>query len=322
MLSTQRLFGLHRSSQPARTGARYRRLHPALYAAVPLIVVAAVLGAGIASASASTPGNCESDWCSGADGDTAANVQGNAPQIYLGEIGSYTHDFDGISGPCPQFPGGLCFDNSTAENAYARWNTSHPTGMGVQYFYLLGGYDTNRGGLDAYCWGWAQGQAAISEVESGDPSDYIPSAYFIVADIEDSSWSSSYTADDRLVFNGFADYVAGKSSADSGCTSTNPLGPFQYAVYSAPDVFNPAFGSSGDLPNTPIWTWEYYCRSTWPGGTWTPSSNSSLNAQFDWASSKYHWGWQFYNTCSSPDYDEFYEPMYMAVYGTDWGTQP
>jgi len=322
MLSMRRLFGLPRSSQPARTTQPYRRLRPASYAAVPLIVSAAVLGAGVASASAATPGNCESDWCSGSDSSTGANIQGNGPQVYVGEVGTYTRDFDGISGPCPQYAGGMCFNNTAAQNAYARWNTTHPTGMGVQYYYLLGGYGANRGGRDAYCWGWAQGQKAISEVEAGNPGDYLTGAYFLVADIEDSTWSSSNTANNRLVFNGFADYVAGRSSADSGCTSANPLGPLQYAVYSAPGVFNPAFGSSGNLPNTPIWTWEYYCRDSWPGGTWTPSSNSSDNAQFNWASSNYHWGWQFYNTCSSQDYDEFYEPMYMPVFGVNWGVTP
>lgn len=47
---------------------------------------------------------CGSQGCSGSDGSTGLNQQGNAPQVYIGEIGSFAHDFFGNSGPCPSDP--------------------------------------------------------------------------------------------------------------------------------------------------------------------------------------------------------------------------
>ncbi len=284
----------------------------------------------ISEAGASTH-SCVSNWCSGSDTNTSSNSKGNSPQIYLGEVGVYYSDpyITGSTshpGPCTKTGtnvDGSCFNATGALNANLR--AAAGTGVGTQYFYLLGGpnstYEPKYG--SPYCFGWAQGNYAVYYGSStsyfGDYWDY---AVQIYADIEQNAafgWygGSSVTASqmsmNRKVINGFEDYVAGQDSTDSLCSGTNGL-PFQYGVYSAPYQWSFMFGSVaggtyGVLAHTFIWTYESQLSTDVDPGSFS-------SAQW-FASSSSNVGYQFYQ---GPDHDLFYEPQYMPVFGTTWGT--
>jgi hypothetical protein len=253
---------------------------------------------------------CGSDWCSGSDTSTRYNTEGNNPQIYFGEVGYYYHDLGGGgSGPCTGDPGESCFDTDAANGANSRWSAN--TGLGTQFYYLAGGADSVLEGnySSAYCFGWAQGRDAEAHIADyfGDWDD---SAWWLAIDVEQDNtfgWSSSTKTANRDVFDGFTDAIAGRSDAGSCGGSTS--GAFQQEAYSSPDQWSYSFGSTeGNIPNTPIWTYEYCCTSTYP---------QSYNNADPWGNSDYLEGWQF---DQNPDYDVVYEPAYLPVFGIYLGS--
>jgi hypothetical protein len=269
-----------------------------------LLGICAAQGVVAAVASAHT---CGSNWCSGADSNTSTNIQGNGPQIYTGEVGVYYCDLSGSY--CSAF-------NSTgANNAYTRWQDG--TGMGVWYYYFDGGASSSYEPEypSPYCFGWAQGYDAVTDAH-GHFSQYYPSAWVMSMDIESPTsygWYDSTQAQNRQVFNGFTDYVADKSSADSRCTYRDSSGyEFQYGVYSDNDDWTYAMGSYGtSIPGTIKWTYQYYCDTTWPG--------SFSDAEW-FADTSQRDEWQFLHNCVSPDYDVLYEPVYLPLYGISIGS--
>ncbi|MHB8264212.1 MAG: hypothetical protein ACYDGY_10815 [Acidimicrobiales bacterium] len=260
---------------------------------------------------------CVSNWCSGSDSSTPNNTQGNSDQIYNGEVGVYYADMGGNQGPCPSDPNpdGACFNVTAANNAMTRFNAAPPTGMGVFFYYLAGGsgseYAPNY--PSPYCFGWWQGYYSVTDAANYF-SSYYSSAWIMSIDIENGyGWQSSYggawsQAANRQVFNGFTDYVAGRTSADSACPGYNNTITYQYGVYSSPPMWSTAFGSYGGIPDTEVWTYEYCCTSVWPG--------SFNNAQW-FGGSNYNIQWQF---DQNPDYDVLYEPIYLPVFGTYIGS--
>src|SRR5579863_1492933 len=95
------------------------------------------------SASAHT---CGSNWCSGSDSNTATNQQGNGPQVYIGEVSTYSNDFYGTHG--------IAWTDSGVNSAISRYNGG--TGIGVEDYYFGGGSKANNQGVSAYCWGAMQ----------------------------------------------------------------------------------------------------------------------------------------------------------------------
>ncbi len=161
-----------------------------------------------------------------------------------------------------------------------------------------------------YCWGWNQGYTAVNHANN-TYSGYLVTAYLMAIDIEGYSgdgWSNAYQYPNRLVFNGFTDYVSGRTSQDpSHCNNTNTGVKYQYAVYSSPGEWSYSFGSYGTIGNTVEWTSEYCCLSSDPGSftqaQWFGGSNYDVEWQFD----------------ENPDYDLAYEPIYMPVFGVYLG---
>jgi hypothetical protein len=98
---------------------------------------------------------CGSNWCSGSDSTTASNIQGNGPQVYIGEVDTYQHNFYGVGGPCPGDPNNMCWSTTGANNAANRYNAG--TGIGVEDYYFRGGAAANNQGVTSYCWGAKQG---------------------------------------------------------------------------------------------------------------------------------------------------------------------
>jgi len=279
---------------------RPRALRLAAFSVAALLVIGVQIGTA-ASASAHT---CSSNWCSGSDGGTTYNVQGHNDQIYVGEVGIYCADLGNLCSPsCPGDPGGFCFNTTAANGASSRWSAG--TGIGVQFYYLGGGADSELEGnySSPYCFGWHQAVDAENQISSYF-SSYFYQAYFVFLDIEQNGtfgWSNTAQSANRQVFNGFWDNIAGKAPAQDCSGSTT--GGYQPATYSAPAQWSYSFGSYGSIPNTPIWTYEYCCSGSWPG---------SYDNADSFGGSNYMAGWQF---DQSPDYDVFYEPEYLPYYG-------
>jgi len=250
---------------------------------------------------------CGSNWCSGADGNTSSNVQGNGPQIYTGEVGTYFCDFGGSN--C-----NAAFNGAGANNAYSRWKAS--TGMGVWYYYFTAGAGISYESAypSPYCFGWAQGYHAVVDAHNHF-SQYYPSAWVMSMDIESPTsygWYSSTQAQNRQVFDG----LAGRGSADSRCTYRDGSGyNFQYGVYSDNSDWSYAMGSYGNsIPGTLKWTYQYSCYGSWPGSF----------VQAEWfADNNIREVWQYLHDCSAAgghDYDVLYEPVYLPLYGITIGT--
>jgi hypothetical protein len=320
------------TSESATQIVRLSRLIPRLVriAAGSLLLVAiSTIAIGVEAASAHT---CGTNWCSGSDDSTSTNVQGNGPQIYIGEVGVYYSDptITGSSshnGPCSKSssnPDGACFSSTGASSANTR--AAAGTGLGTQYNWLLGGpastYAAQYG--SPYCFGWVQGGISILYGTSTSYfGNYWTYSYLMFADIEQASSDGWYNGSsitsaqeqaNRQVINGFEDYVAGRSSADPTNCSGTPNGlPYQYGVYSQPSTWVSIFGSAaggtyGQLPNTPIWTIDIATSDTDPG------SFSGVG----WiASSSYNDGDQFWE---NPDHDLFYEPIYLPIFSSYIGS--
>jgi hypothetical protein len=269
---------------------------------------------------ASATGNCGS-YCSGADSSSGVNIEGNNPQDYGGEVGTYLFNFGGTGGPCPAWTNGMCFNTAGAANAITRW--SQGGGIGVFYYYLTAGPASTRNpGYDSYCWGWEQGyEATLDAYDYYGSYLYDPSPSMMVLDLDDPvsnyGWytypNASEAAANRLVFNGFTDWVAGRTSADSNCAGQNGIWWFQYMLYGNPSTWQNIMPGQSSIPNTPIWTTEpNECTGSVPN---TMSPAASYNSPYDWGGySNYLEDWQF-QTCTGYDYDEGYNGWYMPVFG-------
>jgi hypothetical protein len=302
-----------------------------------LIVVCFSFVVPLASTDAgATTHTCGTNWCSGSDGATTTNVQGIADQIYLGEIGLYfSQPGMGTSGtgPCASTSGGnvpgadgSCFNGTAATNAAIRYTAD--TGMGVDFIWFGGGWGSEYAAAYStpYCFGWAQGYEAEEDVVNYYGS-YASNSDVMFMDIEQnntfgwqeaSSPNGQAAINNKDVFDGFSDFVAGRSSAQPSTCSSSHANVYQYGVYSAPDQWNYNFdasescgasgGSEGTLTHTYIWTYETQEADSFP---------SSFTHACFFASSDYDVGYQFH---ISPDHDEFYEPMPLYVLGGNWGS--
>ncbi|MGA3149550.1 MAG: hypothetical protein ABSF33_19065, partial [Acidimicrobiales bacterium] len=260
-------------------------------------------------------------YCSGADSDSSTNVGGNQPEDYIGEIGTAAFSAGGVDGPCPADLNGMCFDGSGALGAVYRYQ--HSTGIGVAYYYVAYGPTSSYkpSSMSAYCWGWAQGYAAVVYAVN-NYSSYLAYPYLsmMVMDIEGEGidgWSTDFLGDNRLVFNGFTDFVAGRASADSGCPGQQDTYFFQYMLYTSSNTWGYLCSSSADdsILNTPIWTTEPYNAY---GHSSLPSSmNPAVTYTPLWSTySDYLENWQFYES-SSPDYDMGFNAWYMPYFGSN-----
>ena len=93
-----------------------------------MLIAAWINMAAIAPAQAAT--QCQNEWCSGADSNTATNIQGKAPQVHGGEVGYYG------AAPCPNLPYGDCFSTTGASGANQRAVAN--TGLGTFFYYYWG----------------------------------------------------------------------------------------------------------------------------------------------------------------------------------------
>ena len=239
---------------------------------------------------------CGSNWCSGSDSNTATNQQGNGPQVYIGEVSTYTNDFYGTSG--------IAWNNTGANSAVSRYNAG--TGIGVEDYYFGGGSGANNQNVSAYCWGAMQGYHQEYDMWYYHNSfwTYQHLAFLDIEDpISNYGWFRTQQAANRDVFNGWSDFVAARQPCGLGYVDTS-----QYGVYSSPSAWNNATGSSS-IANTYIWTYETCCTSAWPGASW--------GGRAQWfGSSSYNWGLQFEQ---SPDWNDVYEPDYFPVLGITLG---
>lgn len=251
---------------------------------------------------------CGTGGCSGSDGSQGTNQQGNAPQVYIGEIGTFAHDFFGNSGPCPSDPAGMCFNTAGASGADSRQAAG--TGVGVVGYYFGGGARyASSVGLTDFCWGWAQGAAAVDDVFANN--DFFGQYYSIdvqFIDVEGSYWASATDAANREVFNGFYDYVHDLPEESGQNCSQPEIGyAWQPAIFSSPNEWNSYLASAGTISGTPEWTSEYCCTGSYP---------ASLSGAEWFGSSQYEWLWQFDET---PDYDIMDAPQYVPALGIYWG---
>lgn len=286
-----------------------------------LLALATLSASAVALAAAGVAGahTCGDNWCSGSDSGTRYNAQGNDPQIYMGEVGVYYLDIGGSGAgnqPCPADPNNSCFNLSAANAAYSKWNAG--TGMGVMFYYFGGGaasqYEPQWG--SPYCFGWHQGKLAVADANKYF-SKYYSSAWLFALDIEQNNsfgWSNQTQHKNQEVEQGFDNYIDGVSSADpSNCTGTNTSFEYQHAVYSSPAQWSYSFGSSyGSIPNTPEWTSEWCCHSSYPQGF----GSGSTAAQW-FGGSNYHDMWQFNE---SPDQDNLFEPVFLPHWGFSIGS--
>lgn len=216
-------------------------------------------------------------------------MQGGNPQGYVGEVGTYYHDFLGNQGPCPGDPNQSCFNTCAANNA---------TGAGVFLYYFLGGPGVS--GQSPGAWGQAQAQQAVADAN----------AYFgawegnhaMGMDIEPAAagqygWTGN-AANDRAVFNGFFNYIK-----SIGWT------PFVYSSGTTPNggswTIAMGSGSYSSIPYTVTLTYETHNWCSWPSGGQFTNNPSGKNA--DWfGGSGYQWRWQF-GGCGQ-DWDMLYTP--------------
>ncbi|MHB8457362.1 MAG: hypothetical protein ACYDBS_06690, partial [Acidimicrobiales bacterium] len=250
---------------------------------------------------------------------TSQNVQGNTPQIYVGEIGEYYIKFGGQTNyPClrsSQNPEGGCFIGSAASGANNRYLNN--TGLGTSFYYIFGGPNSTfrPAGEDYYCWGQAQAKDMMN-LANGTAYEFrqyalIPAT--AVIDIEQpvtsfgwfaGSNGTLYQEANRQTFNGFSDWVAGRASADQNCSGRSPWAVYQPEVYTSQTAWYEMFSSGGNgngtygvISNTPVWTTQMNTNdsgcsayiSSQPG-SWNP--RSGCEADF-YGASNYHYMWQW-----------------------------
>lgn len=250
---------------------------------------------------------CGDIYCSGSDGTTRHDTQGTDPQFYGGEIGLWNVDFGSSSGPCGSYsnPDDSCFN--TAAAAAANTRAAAYTGVGTDFYYLGAGAGPSGpvGNYDSpYCWGWTQGHAAAHLAHGAPFHTYDTYAWLIVLDIEPSGhWDTGTKSQNADVVSGFRDYVEGFQPAESGCPHAYDSGEtYQFAIYSSPGQWSSSFSSTLHITNTPIWTYENCCTSTFPN-TYTGGNGAAW-----FGGSNYHFIWQF---GQNPDYDIAAEPWYL-----------
>lgn len=276
-----------------------------------VVAIAALLAWGVAPQAAAAH-TCGSNWCSGSDGSTQTNIQGNAPQVYIGEVGTYEHSFYGVDGPCPNsIYAGMCWSTAGADGAAQRYNAN--TGIGVEGYYFGGGPGVNNQGVSAICFGALQGYYAAYNMVTRF-NQWTSEQFMLAIDIEspvsDYGWEPAETSADRAVFNGFYDFVSDDNQCSSVDGGTNNVELSQPVIYSAPDAWESAMGSNGYIGNTPEWSYEKCCESSWPGADW-----GGLFQGF--GDTRYRWALQY---DQNPDYDDAYEPQYMPVWGFSLGS--
>ena len=298
-----------------------RRPRPVICAVLALSVVP--LNVVLLSPSASAATDYCGTFCSGADGTSGLNIANNKPQDYIGEVGTATYNWGGERGPCPTWWDGMCFNTAGANNAMTR--RSHKTGLGVAFYYVANGPKSRwvPAGVDAYCWGWGQGEAAVAAIYNHF-GGYMSTMYWteVAIDIEGVNsygWSQGNYYANRLTFNGCTDYLAGRQSTDSSCSGRNNTWWFQYMIYTNPYVWHTLVGTYTDIPNTPVTTPEPACyqdsepSSLGPAETWKDFGSQ------DWlAYSNYFTNWQFWQTgCNGTlyDFDVATPYWYMPVFG-------
>ena len=220
-------------------------------------LILAALAAAVFAGSAEAH-TCGSNWCSGSDSNTSVNTQGNADQVYIGEVSTYTNDFYGTSG--------IAWSNTGANGAVSRFNAG--TGIGVEDYYFGGGAGANNQGVSSFCWGAEQAYHQAYDMYTYHNSywAYEEMAFLdIESPISNYGWYSTETAANVQVFDGWSDYISGKAT---NCgLPTNSYGLSQFGVYSAPDAWNTATNSDS-VPNTYIWTYENSCNASFPGTNW------------------------------------------------------
>jgi len=163
----------------------------------------------------------------------------------------------------------------------------------------------------------------------------------IFADIEgNSGWVSTTTTQEqnnRYVFDGFSDYIAGRSPASNQnaaqCLGIYPKQSvkYQYGIYSLPNANAAAFqeGKSGTNTystylNTPLWTTVFDDDYPLPGYTAKPGYPGDFSGfgypyEAAWfGDSNYHFGWQFWSH-GMTDYDIFSAPITFYVNGITLG---
>jgi len=235
---------------------------------------------------------------SGSDTNTTVNAQGNYPQSYVGEVGTYIYDFAGGGKPCPATPTGGCFSTTAAADANYRAEVED-TGEGTYAYYFVGGPGVEPG-LSPMTWGEDQGSKAVAD--AGSYSSYILH-HAMCMDIEPSSageygWTGN-AENDRLVFNGFFDEV----EAHGWTPCVYSAGSFD--GYTEAWQVAMGTGSYASIPNTVTWTYEGHNWTGWPSTGFDGNSNAAYNAQW-FGSSNYQWMWQFGYSAGGDDWDMFY----------------
>lgn len=261
-------------------------------------LLAVVLGLWVAlAAPVAEAHTCGSNWCSGSDGNTTSNQQGNGPQVYVGEVSTYQNDFYGTHG--------IAWSDTAANSAQSRFTAG--TGIGIEDYYFGGGSGANNQGISAYCFGALQGYHETYDMYVYHRS-YLGDQYLSFLDIEDPiatwGWPSTEKSANRDVFNGWSDYVAGRGPCSYGANANDKS---QYGVYSSPSAWNNAINSG--IPNTYVWTYQTGCSTAWPGANW--------GGKAKWfGGSNYDWSLQFdqdAQNCGTKDWDDAYEPDTLPV---------
>jgi hypothetical protein len=238
-----------------------------------------------------------------------------------------------------------CFQPAAATGALER--KTDDQGIGFAAYYILAGaqssvYQQHFNGWSPYCWGWAQGGRAVSHLDGAFASvggynlSSVSNTPIIFADIEgNTGWVSTTTtqeANNRAVFNGFSDYVAGRTPSQdaSQCEAIYERQSvvYQYGIYSYPGANNAAFqaGIGGaantydTYRNTPLWSTvaDDYCPSpgcahrdsTYPG-SFTGLGSPDVANWF--GNSAYHFGWQFWSELGGSDFDIFSAPITLPI---------
>jgi hypothetical protein len=281
---------------------------------------AATSGSSAASSASTTSWVCSSQWCSGSDGSWGTNQQGNADQVYIGQVGDGFTDQLGWKPRCPSQTGDnyndSCFDNwspgAGAQGAFTRYTKG--TGIGVFPYYTLAGPDAmpatihifNSKKDEAYNWGADQAADAYNDTFGVPPAGkaYVYNnsitfdAYF--ADIEQNDYfDQGNQSENRDVFDGFFDEMVA-------------LG-MQPGVYSSAGFWGQYFGSgssgTGSIHNTPIYmSTTEECPSTsgcpnsdaaWPTngfGSFYDNITKWTAQPLSFGGSQWSWFWQYFQS--------------------------
>jgi hypothetical protein len=137
-------------------------------------------------------------------------------------------------------------------------------------------------------------------------------------DIDSASqwgWQSGNYAANWQTFQGFTDYVAGRSSTDPSCPSNNTTWIFQYMMYSSSRIWQDLINTK--IANTPFWTNVPDCTTN----SQPPNMNPAVDYVFQ---SGYHdWNyysnwlenWQFDTCDGGNDWDLGFNQWYMPLFG-------